>query len=203
MTQDAIDSLNASSQNFRFNILVFEQQKHIVYDNATTLNYDYPFNYNKILNDGIARTKNQHIILCNNDLVFHPFWFDCLYEAFKIGYVSLSPYEPKVLSEKRIPKGNHVIEGYRVAYHLLGWCIVIDREVIEKIGSLDESCEFWYSDNLYSAQLQFHKIPHGLVCNSFVDHITSQSIFSEDHKQQLSYTSALTKAYENALKKYR
>lgn len=204
MTKSCIKSLHDSCGNsLRFNILIYEQNRDILYEDAQTIHYDFEFNYNGIMNHGIQNTNNQYIVMSNNDMMFERYWFEHMYEAFKVGYLSLSPYDRRSLPQKNIPTGNHVIEGYGVAKTLLGWCIVIDRKIIDTIGKLDESCAFWYSDNLYSAQLQYHNIPHGLVCNSFADHLTSQTIFSEKRDVQIKYSSALTRTYEQALKKYR
>ena len=68
--------------------------------------------------------------------------------------------------------------GYEVGIkgQLLGWCIIMDRVVMEKIGEFDCPVNFWYSDNVYAEQLKAAGIKHALVGNSRVRHFTSRSL---------------------------
>ena len=67
-------------------------------------------------------------------------------------------------------------EGYTVEKEILGWCIVIRREVLNRIGKLDESCKFWYADNIYGEQIKRTGIKHILVYDSHVVHLKNKTL---------------------------
>jgi len=197
-TENAIKSILSSKGQIDFNIIVIEQIKGIAYENATTINYDFKFNYNKCLNLGISKTKNKYVVLCNNDLQFHKQWAENLFKGFKAGFMSLSPYCKRTLRNKDI--GNHILQGYQIARHVAGWCIAIDRDILEKIGKINDDVEFWYSDNIYANQLIKAKIKHGLICNSFVTHIDggSKTLGVQPRERNLNLTRDQLKKYNKA-----
>jgi hypothetical protein len=66
--------------------------------------------------------------------------------------------------------------GYDIGITLLGWCIIVNRIIFNTINKLNESCNFWHSDNLYAQQLSKYNINHALICESLVTHIGSKTI---------------------------
>ena len=134
--------------------------------------YDFPFNYNKCLNLGLYLTESKYVALCNNDLYFNKNWAKNAVQAMKAGgYLSASP------TGKHIFEG--VIEGYDIGIkgQLLGWCIIIDRDLLGHIGSLSEVVDFWYSDDAYAVQLRCAGLKHALVGNSVVTHFKSRTLY--------------------------
>ena len=129
------------------------------------LYYDFEFNYNKCLNLGFSVCKSKYVAFCNNDLSFDVNWAK---NAVSAGYLSVSP------TPKHIFKG--VIEGYDIGTHVLGWCIIVDRIVMDKIGGFDTPVNFWFSDDVYAEQLKAAGVKHALVGNSRVKHFTSKSL---------------------------
>jgi hypothetical protein len=132
---------------------------------AKMLYYDFEFNYNLCLNLGFSVCRNKYIAFCNNDLSFRKNW---AINAVSAGYLSVSP------SPKHTFRG--VIEGYEIGKQVLGWCIIVDRVVMDRIGGFDTPVRFWYSDNVYAEQLKAAGIKHALVGNSVVRHLESQSL---------------------------
>ena len=133
------------------------------------LYYDFEFNYNKCLNLGLFMSKSKYIAFCNNDLYFEQNWAkNIVQEMQRGGYLSASP------SPKHAYNG--IREGYRVGKEVLGWCIVTDRAVFDKIGQFDEPVIFWYSDNVYADQIRRAGIKHVLVGRSYVRHLGHGSI---------------------------
>jgi len=132
---------------------------------AKMLYYDFEFNYNKCLNLGFSVCESKYVAFCNNDLYFSKEWAK---NAVSAGYLSVSP------SPRHYFKG--VVEGYEIGKQLLGWCIIVDRVVMERIGGFDTPVKFWYSDNVYAEQIKAAGIKHALVGNSRVKHLTSQSL---------------------------
>jgi GT2 family glycosyltransferase len=166
ITDSAIRTVR-NSGDLNWNVYVVEQTKQKTpYKNATTLYYDFPFNYNACLNVGIQASKSPYVALCNNDLVFYKGWGENIIKALQ-GYKSASP-STKFFEGIRL--------GYKIEKEVLGWCIVVRREIFEEIGELDTPCTFWYSDNVYADQLKRAKIQHALVGNSVVRHMTSVTL---------------------------
>lgn len=62
------------------------------------------------------------------------------------------------------------------------------KETIQKIGQLDESMEFWYSDNVYADQLKANGLRHGLFCNIQVDHLGSKTLKTLPYRDQRKYS---------------
>ena len=129
------------------------------------LYYDFKFNYNKCLNLGFSVCKSKYVAFCNNDLRFLENWAK---NAVAAGYLSVSPSSRHTF--------NGVLEGYVVGKHVLGWCIIVDRVVMEEIGGFDTPVNFWFSDDVYAEQLKAAGIKHALVGNSRVNHLTSRSL---------------------------
>ena len=191
MTQNCINTLLESEDDVEFNILVFEQQPTVNYQNAKTIHYSYPFNYNKIMNDGIGRTSSPYVCMANNDLVFHHGWCSELLKWTE-QYMSMSPRCPKAQKDM---KRYATYEGYRISKEMSGWCIFVKRELFDIIGALDESMIFWFSDNIYADALQKHGIKHALISNSIVRHLTSKTVARVGVKSIIEYTKGQKKIY--------
>jgi len=132
------------------------------------LYYDFEFNYNECLNLGFSVCKSKYVAFCNNDLYFERDWAKNAIAVIKQGYLSVSP------TSKHIFRG--IQEGYEIGKQLLGWCIIVDRSVMKRIGGFDTPVKFWFSDDVYGEQLKAAGIKHALVGNSRVKHLTSQSL---------------------------
>ena len=166
MTQRCIDSARSEGQVY---VILVETGQPYRYSGVDKfIEYNGQFNYNRALNIGLKYAKSDIHILANNDLVFQQGWSKIGDYMKANGYHSASAVTQKL----KLPKGM-VYEGYQVGKVLLGWCIFIDDYVLNKIGKLDESVSFWYSDNLYGAQLKAAGIPHGMFTDCVVDHIGS------------------------------
>lgn len=179
MTQRAVSSCGCHE------VLVVEQQD-VSYEGARVIkNNCETFNYNRALNAGIDEAKGEYIALCNSDLYFYPN-FRAIEGIMRVNDIhSASPF---CLNQKMIAKsGNHYMIGYTIGKELLGYCIVIDRFVLEKIGRLSEEFEFYFADNAYAEQIQRAGIPHYLLCNVFIDHlhnVTFQTMKAEERRNK-------------------
>ncbi len=170
MTQQAIDSLIKSEPNVKLNILIIDSNiKSQGFNHAKTIVYDFPFNYHKCVNLGLNYGYSDVVAICNNDLLFDRLWLTKIVEAMGEKYLSASPNNKPSSVEG-------VVEGYRVAKEVLGWCIVVKREIFKKIGKLDECVNFWYSDNIYAEQLKKAGLKHILVLYSHVVHLGSKTL---------------------------
>ena len=171
MTQAAIDSLHASTSEYKFNVMVIETTKEPVsYTGAQVFRPGIPFNYNAYLNFGFAKCTSDYVIIANNDLVFHPGWFEAI---LKENTDSASPWTDNY--PVHIDKKDKIIPGFQTSVELCGWCIVIKKQVLDRIGKFDEQFDFWYQDNDYAMQLRRHGFTHKLIGTSWVTHLYSQS----------------------------
>ncbi len=163
----------------------YKEQGFYFPDNVEVIVPNYQFNFHQFLNIGIAKSKYNFIALCNNDLVFKPNWFS---EIIKITdkNAQILSYSPAVVGEH----WQHDFEiGYNIRTHIKGWCIVVKKEIFDKIGKLDETFDFYYADDDYGMTLKKHKVKHAVVKNSIVEHLgganteTSRKEGNKDFKQ--------------------
>ncbi len=170
MTQTTIDNLIASEPDLKFNIIVVDGNKNTKgFRNAKTITYDFPFNYHRCINMGLEYGNADVVAICNNDLVFDKFWLTETLSAMGETYLSASP-------NNKISTVRGIIEGYTVARHIMGWCIVVKRKIFELIGELDEVVNFWYSDDVYGEQLKRAGVKHILVLHARVVHLISRTL---------------------------
>lgn len=198
VTQNCIDS--ARKDNADLNIIIVETGQPFKYQWVTKIiDYNGEFNYNRALNLGLKYAKGDIRILANNDLIFHEGWS-------KIGeLMQLNDYHSaSVLSQavNGFQRGDFIFEGYEIGKHLTGWCIFMDKYCQDKIGKLDEAVAFWYSDNLYAAQIKAAGIRHGLFCNIQVDHLTSLTLAKQPSSVQRMYQIGEKGKYIQRLREY-
>lgn len=188
MTQECIDSAEADRV-----ILVETGTVNTNYQNVNvTIIYDGEFNYNRALNLGLKEAKGDIHILANNDLIFYDYR-DIGNSMLLYGFGSGSAW----FTGSRFPKGDFIYEGYYIAEHLTGWCLFITAEALNKIGSLNEDVDFWYSDNIYAEQLRKAGIRHGLFCNARVDHLGSKTLKTMPINIQRRYSMGQFTKYKN------
>lgn len=199
ITKQCIDSLYKSiiDSDINFNIYVVESNHNIVYDlPVVTLHLNEKlFNYNKFANYGIRHGCNEYVMFCNNDLIFNKNWIN----IFKYKYDSMSPICPITKSQQKFAHIKRPIFGYDVAQHISGWCIILKREVWNRIGELNEDCNFWYADNIYAQQLKKYNIDHFLIPTSKVTHINggSNTLNTLDKLKKKEFTHDLTEKFKN------
>ena len=191
VTKKCLASLFESENEIKFNVLVFEQNPNVHYNGVKTIHYNYPFNYNKIMNDGIGRTTSPYVCLANNDLEFHHGWCTELLK-WTDQYMSMSPRCPRAQKSMVRFAAN---EGYRVGKEVSGWCIFAKREVFDIIGGLDDSVMFWYSDNVYADALQKHGVKHALISKSLVRHWVSSTLKRVGMSSLQKFTKGQKKIY--------
>ncbi len=202
LTQQAVSSLLASEDQgeIAFKIVVIESNKSLSpyqFEHTQTVYPKEQFGFNKYLNIGIGLTKSPYVCLCNNDLIFHKRWATEILKAMHENpqLLSANPYCEFFHPRLKIPPQQAVVTATKANIFngiLTGWCIFIKRALIEKIGPLDERFSFWYADRDFGRTLLKHKIKHGLVTTSRVDHLGNQShnaiepgkfnAFTEDQK---------------------
>ena len=131
------------------------------------------------------------MIIANNDLIFHPGWFEAI---IKENADSASPWTDNY--PVHIDKRDKIIPGFQTSVELCGWCIVVKKAVLDRIGKFDEQFDFWYQDNDYAMQLRRRGLTHKLVGTSWVSHLYSQSHKLLDPKQLNAKIQSATAKYE-------
>lgn len=182
LTEQTIDTLKNSEIDVDFNVIVIEDSDYCYY-NATKVEVKGDFNYNAFMNAGAEVCKNEYIVFCNNDLIFHKGWFT---EMLKYDFDCMSPR-----SMRDFRQWNYIepiISGYGIGTVFSGWCFMLKRSIWEEIGGLDEDFKFWYADNATVEQLKRINVTPKLITNSFVEHIGSQTLIKEPNNVQEELT---------------
>lgn len=192
---------NNAIASSKVDCIIVETFSNRPYEKAKlTLFWGKEFNYNACLNYGILHTDTEYIALCNNDLLFSPGW-DRITETMKReGVMSASPFSQYSPHRHGYKADGSVHYGYWIGHELLGWCIVVHRDIFSVIGKLDESLPFWCSDNLYGDQLQASGLKHILDCGSIVNHIgggskTLKELNRSDKSKYWKYTTQCYNEY--------
>lgn len=188
-TADCLTSLKKSEGSEDFNITVIEGNPKVNYSYPTkTEHYTEPFNYNGYFNRAIKNTSAEWIGCFNNDLIFDKKWY---VELMKHKFDSMSPKSKHTLRQMPL---EGIIKGYDISLHISGWALVFKRNVWGTIGGLDDTCNFWCSDNAYAEQLKEHKIDHYLICDSIVNHLEqgskTLSTLPKDKRDELTFEQA-------------
>jgi GT2 family glycosyltransferase len=171
MTQEAIWSLHRSSSQYKFNVFVVETEHSSVhYDGATVIQPRKKFNYNQFLNIGFEKCKSDYIIISNNDVLYHPGWFE---EIVKANCDSATPLNPIWNPHRNYT--DKIVEGYRTGLEIGGWCIIMKKSTLDKIGKFDEQFDLYYQDDDYGMQLKKHNLVHKLVGTSRVTHFVGKT----------------------------
>lgn len=189
LTEQTIRSLlnSETSEKVVFNIVVLESNKKLnpfQFKDTTTIYPTEEFGFNKYLNIGVKYTNSSLICLCNNDLIFHKGWATAIVEAMQKNptILSASTVCPEMHKKNNIDLSKPVIEGYEKYFS--GWCFMINRSLINKIGYFDEKFKFWYADTDYLQTLKKHHIKNYLITGSIVTHlneVTSKSLSKKEH----------------------
>ena len=177
-------------------------EMHLDYDGCMVVSPDEAFNYNRFLNSGLAFCDGDYTLICNNDIIFTDGSVQNLVECMaRNGIGSACPLEPNWHSRHFSPEELRAecIKGHRVMHEICGWCICMSHGTRVKMGKMDESFSYYYSDNDYAMRLQNLGIDHFLVTRSIVKHEFSASrlLVSKTHDD---LTSVGRLAFENKYK---
>lgn len=206
MTQDCIDSLFRSDPGHDFEVVVVESCRSFALDGHSYQgckmvipNAAEPFNYNRWLRHGLRYSSGaEWVVLCNNDLIFTKGWFTAIMHAYeRLGreIKSFSPWDDG--THPALFKYTHPFYiGTRIAHEVAGWCLVVRRDILDKIH-LDDRVDFWYSDNIYIDQLTALGEKHALIRDSEVYHLRSRTLNSLPPAEQRRITINQAIKYRN------
>lgn len=202
MTKKSIESIISSEANTKFNIYLIETEntgKYVYnYSEVKTIVPGEDFNYNKFLNIGLRECKNEWILISNNDTCYHKNWLtQMMIQHRKTGLLSMSAYCPGYRPHAvLLNKDQELFYGYSTGLQLTGWCILLNKKVIEIIGEFDERFYFWFQDDDYAENLKLHKIEHALVKKAIVTHFLSKSHGLVSKEKRRAMTTGLAKVFK-------
>ena len=186
MTQRTIETLRWSEPKYNFFITVVEsnrdaEKQGLMYD-CNVITPDEPFGYNNYLNYGIIQSSSEWVIIANNDLIFTEDWLTDMFKWQKDNpkVESLSPWEPNWHLKRGLNPNHGPYFGYRPAFEITGWCLVMTRSLIKECELFDPDFEYWYQDNDYALTLQKHGYKHVLLPQSRVYHMVSGTLHELD-----------------------
>jgi GT2 family glycosyltransferase len=192
MTRTTLDTLRGACGEIKLNLFVVESnpaasESGLMYEGCNTLTPNSKFNYNLFMQMGLELGDSEHVLMCNNDLIFEPGSVSLLISQMAVhGLESASPYEPNwhVRYYGKHPPDDPVL-GYEIENHVCGWCICARRDMLGRVGPLDERFSFWCQDSNYSKTLQREGVRHALVPRSMVRHEFSRShgLLGERHHE--------------------
>ena len=140
------------------------------------------------MNQGIALTSAPYVCLANNDLIFTKGWLTEIISIFDtydtVGIINphsnnFGRYPPKGVSIHEYAKDlNRQFGGTFVEMpHCIGFCMVIRREVIEKVGGLSaEFSPFFFEDADYVMKAKEAGYLVGLAKGAYVWHHEHASV---------------------------
>ncbi|MEK3913814.1 glycosyltransferase family 2 protein [Paenibacillus sp. FSL H7-0331] len=151
-------------------------------------------------NLGLHLGSGDALLLLNNDVVASPRWLsnllNCLYSSEEIGIVGpvTRPTSSKQMADMPISTPKHSPEminlpdsrKWQSVERLAGFCFLIKRELVERIGFLDEQFPpgYFEDDYCYRARLSGYRLL--MAGDTFVFDLGNASHNKEDNQQVLN-----------------
>ncbi len=145
-------------------------------------------------NDGMAEAKGEYIVVLNNDVIVTEGWLDALLDPFdRIPSVGVTaPRSNKIIGDQEVIDASyddmHAMQAYaaqrREKYakrgfltdRAIGFCLCIDRRVIESIGGFDERFAVGnFEDDDFCIRVRAAGYEIYVCDDSFIHHFGSQS----------------------------
>lgn len=149
----------------------------------------------KAINAGLKRSESLYVVLMNNDVVVTDGWLEKLIEILEsnkeIGLVSpVTDHSASICQWRRLSNilklgihdqpekyfNNQPSSFYVVTSNVAFFCMLLKREVINKIGLLDEGFVIWGNDNDYNNRARFAGFKTAIALNCFVYHTHSVTV---------------------------
>ncbi|MDE2482982.1 MAG: glycosyltransferase family 2 protein [bacterium] len=145
-------------------------------------------------NDGIVAADGEYVVILNNDVIVTQGWLDALLAPFaRIPSVGVTaPRSNKIVGDQEVVdatyrdiEGMHAYARARAQTHrgrgyltdrAIGFCLCIDRRVIDEVGGFDERFEMGnFEDDDFSLRVRGAGYDIYVCDDSFIHHFGSQS----------------------------
>ncbi len=162
LLKNCLKSIFNSTHRITFEIIVVDnastdnsvQMVKENYSNVTTIENKENLGFTKANNQGLTLSKGRYCMLLNNDTVIKDGAFDKIIE-FMDANPTVGVSGPKLLNVDGTPQRQGGLWGLpfwqsskpKEVNFIMGACLVVRREIIEKVGKLDENL-FFYNEDL-------------------------------------------------------
>lgn len=194
MTRDAIESVINNSVGVKFNlILVNDGMKDKQLTNylrrlsearndTILIENKYNIGWIKVINQGFRFAKSKYVMMINNDIIVPDNMKDWLYKMClflncnkKAGAVG--PVSNYVMGLQDVRYNKTFLGLHTKANFLIGFCMLLKKEVIDDIGFLDERFGMGGNDDLdYSIRMIKAGYDLYILRDVFIQHIGTQSL---------------------------
>jgi GT2 family glycosyltransferase len=135
----------------------------------------------KSINQGIRASGSEYVLFANNDIEIldgEPGWLlKMVYSLQAEGVGAVGPISNHVMGFQHMDYNRTILLSEHFTTFLIGFCMLVKREAIEKIGVLDEKFGIGGNDDLdYSIRLRRAGYRLKVVRNVYVYHKGSQSL---------------------------
>lgn len=152
LTENCLKSIKENTQDYE--IIIVDNGSDTAYSGeGIIIRNEENLGFPKAVNQGIAAAKGEIIVILNNDTIVTPNWIENLEAHFK-DYDMVGPVTNSISGPQKIEApeytGNNQLYDFARSYNeqhkeesmpfhrLVFFCIAIKREVIDKVGLLDE-----------------------------------------------------------------
>jgi GT2 family glycosyltransferase len=184
-TKNAVESVLANTEDVNYNIIAiidgydkeledyFSSKKQI----TTILNQESK-GFIKATNQGLEKVRDDcdFVLLLNNDIVIYdPKWLIKMVNSFDDKTGAVGPFSNFVMGLQNQIYNTFPLEHY--TKFLIGFCMLIRKDVLDKVGNLDERFGIGGQDDL-DISLRIRESGYKLKVNrdTFVYHIGFQSL---------------------------
>jgi len=216
MTHKCLEAIRVHSQDYELIIIDNGSESEFIPEApATVFRNEENLGFPKAVNQGIKVTQGDIIVIMNNDVIVTKGWMDTLQKHLANGFdmigpvtnsvsgpqqVLIDPYEDMESLEIASQLNKIKYEGQSYPWHrLVFYCVAIRREVIDKIGLLDEIYTPGnHEDDDYGMRAIEAGFRLGIALDCYVHHFGSIT-----HKaMDLDYRELLTRNYKIFIDKW-
>jgi len=188
ITQTCLDSLSAYTKDYQLIIIDDGSDKETtsmllqhIDENDNYIRNDKSVGWCKAINQGLKEVKGDYVLFSNNDVVFTANWIDKMLNHFKrdkeLGV--LGPVTNKVEGFQHIDYNKKDID-FQYTDVLTFFNVMIKKEVIDKIGGLDERFGLGGQDDAdYCIRARKEGFKVGIARDTFIYHYGSASFRDE------------------------
>lgn len=184
ITKDAVESIIKLTEDVNYRIIAVidgydkELIKYFKTKSIKTIYHKESLGYIKSTNHGLkyVRKDTDFVLLLNNDILIEdPKWLINLVNTFDDKTGAVAPISNFVMGLQNLAYNNFPIEHY--SKFLIGFCCLIKKEVLDKIGNLDERFGIGGNDDL-DLSIRIRKTGYKLKVNRgvFIYHLGFQSL---------------------------
>jgi len=204
-TKQCVDSIRRNTKSDEYELIIIDNRSdQATKDFLATLNTTIITNatnegFAKAINKGIACSNGDYIFLLNNDTILFPGWLPRMVAAFDSTTGAVGPLSNYVMGKQRVIVGRREASPEQIhnivsaqnkgrtteADFLIGFALMVSRETINKVGTLDERFFAGSEDLDYSLRIRRIGLKLKIVEDVFILHAgsaTSKGILNKSEE---------------------